>query len=31
MSNPKTNKAAIAFIAGFIIPVLVIALIIIFR
>jgi hypothetical protein len=31
MSNPKTNKAAIAFIAGFIIPVIVIALIIILK
>jgi hypothetical protein len=31
MNNPKTNKAALAFIAGFFIPVIVIALIIIFR
>jgi hypothetical protein len=31
MKHPKTNKAAIAFIIGFIIPVIVIALIVMFR
>jgi hypothetical protein len=31
MNNQKTNKAALAFIAGFFIPVIVFALIIIFR
>jgi hypothetical protein len=31
MSNPKTNKAAIAFLIGFSLPVIVIALIIILK